>query len=144
LGEKRSIAKSKNSHLRNRSIRMGTAADLAKQVPLDRRPAWTELEVHARELRKQHLRTPKQVEAEGTPDWLVPHRMLKGNRRSNIIIVAEQLTAALGKLVALYEPSVFTEGAIRGIDSFDQWGVEFRNLRVRKSPAWTTIARLAA
>ncbi len=69
-------------------------------------------------------KTPEQVKAEGTPDWLVPHRVFDGNRPSNIIF-AEQLTPqALGRLVALYEHSVFTQGAIWGINSFDQWGVE--------------------
>jgi glucose-6-phosphate isomerase len=69
-------------------------------------------------------KTREQVKAEGTPDWLVPHRVFEGNRPSNTIL-AERLTpAALGKLVALYEHSVFTQGAIWGIDSFDQWGVE--------------------
>ena len=69
-------------------------------------------------------KTPEQVKAEGTPDWLIPHRVFQGNRPSNIIL-AEQLTPeALGKLVALYEHSVFTQGVVWGIDSFDQWGVE--------------------
>jgi len=69
-------------------------------------------------------KTPEQVRAEGTPDWLVPHRVFEGNRPSNTLL-AEQLTpAALGRLVALYEHSVFTQGAIWDIDSFDQWGVE--------------------
>ena len=69
-------------------------------------------------------KTPEQVKAEGTPDWLVPHRVFEGNRPSNTIL-AERLTPeALGKLVALYEHSVFTQGAIWQIDSFDQWGVE--------------------
>ena len=69
-------------------------------------------------------KTPEQVKAEGTPDWLVAHRVFQGNRPSNIIL-AEQLTPeALGKLVALYEHSVFTQGVVWGIDSFDQWGVE--------------------
>ncbi|MGA2357328.1 MAG: glucose-6-phosphate isomerase [Terriglobales bacterium] len=69
-------------------------------------------------------KTPKQVEDEGTPDWLVPHRVFEGNRPSNTIF-AERLTPeTLGKLVALYEHSVFTQGAIWDIDSFDQWGVE--------------------
>ena len=69
-------------------------------------------------------KTREQVQAEGTPDWLVPHRVFEGNRPSNTIL-AERLTPeALGKLVALYEHSVFTQGAIWGIDSFDQWGVE--------------------
>jgi glucose-6-phosphate isomerase len=69
-------------------------------------------------------KTPEQVKAEGTPDWLVPHRVFKGNRPSNTIL-AEQLTPeTLGKLVALYEHSVFTQGTIWNINSFDQWGVE--------------------
>ncbi len=69
-------------------------------------------------------KTPEQVKAEGTPDWLVPHRVFEGNRPSNTIL-AERLTPeTLGKLVALYEHSVFTQGAIWQIDSFDQWGVE--------------------
>jgi glucose-6-phosphate isomerase len=69
-------------------------------------------------------KTPEQVQAEGTPDWLVPHRVFEGNRPSNTIL-AELLTPEiLGKLVALYEHSVFTQGVLWNIDSFDQWGVE--------------------
>jgi glucose-6-phosphate isomerase len=69
-------------------------------------------------------KTAKQVEDEGTPEWLVPHRVFEGNRPSSTIL-AERLTPeTLGKLVALYEHSVFTQGAIWNIDSFDQWGVE--------------------
>jgi len=69
-------------------------------------------------------KTLEQVKAEGTPDWLAPHRVFEGNRPSNTIL-AERLTPeSLGKLVALYEHSVFAQGAIWGIDSFDQWGVE--------------------
>jgi glucose-6-phosphate isomerase len=69
-------------------------------------------------------KTPEEVQAEGTPEWLVPHRVFEGNRPSNTLL-AEQLTpATLGKLVALYEHAVFTQGAIWNIDSFDQWGVE--------------------
>jgi glucose-6-phosphate isomerase len=69
-------------------------------------------------------KTPEQVKAEGTPEWLVPHRVFEGNRPSNTIL-AERLTPeTLGKLVALYEHSVFTQGAIWNIDCFDQWGVE--------------------
>jgi glucose-6-phosphate isomerase len=69
-------------------------------------------------------KTPDQVKAEGTPDWLVPHRVFEGNRPSNTIL-AERLTPeSLGKLVALYEHSVFTQGTIWQINSFDQWGVE--------------------
>jgi glucose-6-phosphate isomerase len=69
-------------------------------------------------------KTSEQVIAEGTPEWLVPHRVFEGNRPSNTIL-AEQLTPeTLGKLVALYEHSVFTQGVIWHIDSFDQWGVE--------------------
>ncbi len=69
-------------------------------------------------------KTGEQVKAEGTPDWLVPHRVFEGNRPSNTIL-AERLTpATLGELVALYEHSVFTQAAIWRIDAFDQWGVE--------------------
>ena len=69
-------------------------------------------------------KTEAEVKAEGTPDWLVPHRTFEGNRPSNVIL-AEQLTPeTLGKLIALYEHSVFTQGVIWNIDSFDQWGVE--------------------
>src|SRR6202158_6001910 len=69
-------------------------------------------------------KTAEQVKAEGTPDWLVPHRGFASNRPSHTIL-AEQLTPeTLGKLVALYEHSVFTQGVIWNIDSFDQWGVE--------------------
>ncbi len=66
----------------------------------------------------------EQVKAEGTPEWLVPHRVFEGNHPSNVIL-AERLTPSiLGKLIALYEHSVFTQGIIWAIDSFDQWGVE--------------------
>jgi glucose-6-phosphate isomerase len=69
-------------------------------------------------------KTAEQVKAEGTADWLVPHRVFEGNRPSNMIL-AERLTPEiLGKLIALYEHSVFTQGVIWNIDSFDQWGVE--------------------
>jgi glucose-6-phosphate isomerase len=69
-------------------------------------------------------KTPEQVKAEGTEDWLVPHRVFEGNRPSNTIL-AECLTPEiLGTLIALYEHSVFTQGVIWNIDSFDQWGVE--------------------
>jgi glucose-6-phosphate isomerase len=69
-------------------------------------------------------KTREQVEAEGTPDWLVPHRVFEGNRPSNTIVLDRLTPADLGKLVALYEHSVFTQGTIWEIDSFDQWGVE--------------------
>src|SRR5246127_533489 len=69
-------------------------------------------------------KTPEQVKAEGTPDWLVPHRVFEGNRPSNTILTQELTPGTLGKLVALYEHSVFTQGAVWNIDSFDQWGVE--------------------
>jgi glucose-6-phosphate isomerase len=69
-------------------------------------------------------RSAEEVAAEGTPDWLVPHRSFAGNRPSNVLM-AERLTPALlGSLVALYEHCVFTQGVIWGINSFDQWGVE--------------------
>ena len=77
-------------------------------------------------------KTSEQVKAEGTPDWLVPHRVFEGNRPSNTLL-AERLTPeTLGKLVALYEHSVFTQGAVWNIDSFDQWGVELGKLLVQR------------
>ena len=69
-------------------------------------------------------KTAQQVKTEGTPDWLVPHRVFEGNRPSNVILADRLTPETLGKLVALYEHSVFTQGAIWNIDSFDQWGVE--------------------
>ena len=69
-------------------------------------------------------KTPEQVKAEGTPDWLNPHRVFEGNRPSNVIMADKLDPRTLGTLVALYEHSVFTQGAIWGINSFDQWGVE--------------------
>jgi glucose-6-phosphate isomerase len=69
-------------------------------------------------------KTADQVKAEGTPDWLVPHRLFEGNRPSNTILLDALTPATLGKLVALYEHIVFTQGTIWQIDSFDQWGVE--------------------
>jgi glucose-6-phosphate isomerase len=69
-------------------------------------------------------KTAEQVRAEGTPDWLVPHRVFEGNRPSNTILAQELTPAMLGKLIALYEHSVFTQGTIWQINSFDQWGVE--------------------
>jgi glucose-6-phosphate isomerase len=69
-------------------------------------------------------KTADQVKAEGTPDWLVPHRVFEGNRPSNTILAQRLTPEVLGKLIALYEHSVFTQGAIWNIDSFDQWGVE--------------------
>ena len=69
-------------------------------------------------------KTPEAVKAEGTPDWLVPHRVFKGNRPTNTLLLDELTPAALGKLVALYEHAVFVQGVIWNIDSFDQWGVE--------------------
>jgi glucose-6-phosphate isomerase len=69
-------------------------------------------------------KTAAEVSAEGSPEWLVPHRTFEGNRPSNTLLLEELTPAALGRLVALYEHSVFTQGAIWQIDSFDQWGVE--------------------
>jgi glucose-6-phosphate isomerase len=77
-------------------------------------------------------KSPEQVKAEGTPDWLVPHRVFTGNRPSNTIL-AERLTPeTLGSLVALYEHSVFTQGAVWNINSFDQWGVELGKVLAKR------------
>ena len=77
-------------------------------------------------------KTAEQVKAEGTPDWLVPHRVFEGNRPSNTIMVEVLTPRVLGQLVALYEHSVFTQGAIWNIDSFDQWGVELGKVLATK------------
>jgi glucose-6-phosphate isomerase len=69
-------------------------------------------------------KTEDEVKAEGTPDWLCPHRSFEGNRPTNTILVERLTPYSLGAIVALYEHSVFTQGAIWEIDSFDQWGVE--------------------
>ena len=69
-------------------------------------------------------KTADEVRREGSADWLVPHRVFEGNRPSTTILLEQLTPAALGKLVALYEHNVFTQGAIWQIDSFDQWGVE--------------------
>src|SRR5277367_5542290 len=69
-------------------------------------------------------KTSQEVQAEGSPAWLIPHRTFEGNRPSNTILLERLTPATLGKLVALYEHSVFTQGTIWHIDSFDQWGVE--------------------
>jgi glucose-6-phosphate isomerase len=80
-------------------------------------------------------KTPDEVRAEGTPEGIVPHRVMEGNRPSNTILADRLTPAALGSLVALYEHSVFTQGAIWRIDSFDQWGVELgKALAVRIIP----------
>jgi glucose-6-phosphate isomerase len=77
-------------------------------------------------------KTAEQVKAEGTPDWLVPHRVFEGNRPSNTILAEKLTPAMLGKLVALYEHSVFTQGSIWDIDSFDQWGVELGKILAQR------------
>ena len=80
-------------------------------------------------------KTPEQVKAEGTADWLVPHRTFEGNRPSSVILAEKMTPEILGQLVALYEHSVFVQGVIWQIDSFDQWGVELgKVLAVRIIP----------
>ena len=69
-------------------------------------------------------KTEEEVRKEGTPDWLIPHRVFEGNRPSNMIFAKSLTPDTLGKLVALYEHIVFTQGVIWNVDSFDQWGVE--------------------
>ena len=77
-------------------------------------------------------KTADEVRAEGSPDWLVPHRRFEGNRPSNTLLLDRLTPANLGKLVALYEHSVFTQGAVWHIDSFDQWGVELGKVLARR------------
>jgi glucose-6-phosphate isomerase len=84
-------------------------------------------------------KTPQEVQGDGTPAWLVPHKTFEGNRPSSTILVERLTPEALGKLVAFYEHSVFTQGAIWQIDSFDQWGVELgKALAVRIIPELET------
>ena len=77
-------------------------------------------------------KTPEQVREEGTPEPIVPHRVMEGNRPSNVILAERLDPRTLGSLVALYEHSVFTQGAVWGIDSFDQWGVELGKVLAKK------------
>jgi glucose-6-phosphate isomerase len=77
-------------------------------------------------------KTEDEVRAEGTPDWLVPHRICEGNHPTNTILAEHLTPETLGKLVALYEHSVFTQGAIWQIDSFDQWGVELGKVLAKR------------
>ena len=80
-------------------------------------------------------KTIAEVKAEGTPDWLVPHRTFEGNRPTNTLLVEQLTPKTLGLLVALYEHSVFTQGEIWNIDSFDQWGVELGKALAQKTAA---------
>ena len=77
-------------------------------------------------------KTPEQVAAEGTADWLVPHRVFEGNRPSNTLLLDELTPYALGSLVALYEHSVFVQGTVWSVNSFDQWGVELGKVLAKK------------
>ncbi len=77
-------------------------------------------------------KTPDDVRAEGTPEWLVPHRVFEGNRPTNTILARRLDPRTLGSLVALYEHSVFTQGTVWGIDSFDQWGVELGKVLAKR------------
>jgi len=77
-------------------------------------------------------KTADDVKAQGTADWLVPHRTFEGNRPSNMILAEELTPEMLGKLIALYEHNVFTQGAVWQIDSFDQWGVELGKVLAMK------------
>jgi glucose-6-phosphate isomerase len=91
-------------------------------------------------------KTATEVEAEGTPGWLVPHRVFDGNRPTNTIILERLTPETLGKLVALYEHSVFTQGVVWGINSFDQWGVELGKALAKRIAAELTsdsVAELA-
>jgi glucose-6-phosphate isomerase len=80
-------------------------------------------------------KTAEEVAAEGTPDWLVPHRVFEGNRPSNTLLLERLTPYALGTLVALYEHSVFVQGTVWGVNSFDQWGVELGKVLAKKVAA---------
>jgi glucose-6-phosphate isomerase len=100
--------------------------------PLDNHHAMLMANVFAQTEALAFGRTADQVKAEGTPDWLVPHRLFEGNRPSNTLLLDRLTPEALGTLVALYEHSVFTQGAIWHIDSFDQWGVELGKVLAKR------------
>jgi glucose-6-phosphate isomerase len=85
-------------------------------------------------------KTSEQVQAEGTPDWLVPHRVFEGNRPSNTLLLDRLTPHALGSLIALYEHSVFVQGTIWSINSFDQWGVELGKVLAKKVAEELTAA----
>ena len=89
-------------------------------------------------------KTADEVRAEGVPEALVPHRVFEGNRPSNTLLARQLTPHALGALVALYEHSVFTQGVIWGIDSFDQWGVELGKVLAEKTAAELAGAEVAA
>jgi glucose-6-phosphate isomerase len=77
-------------------------------------------------------KTAAEVEAEGSPEWLVPHRVFEGNRPSNTLLLDRLDPRSLGALVALYEHSVFVQGTVWGVNSFDQWGVELGKVLATK------------
>jgi glucose-6-phosphate isomerase len=77
-------------------------------------------------------KTAEQVKAEGTPEWLVPHRVFAGNRPSNTLLLDRLTPRALGTLIALYEHSVFVQGTVWSVNSFDQWGVELGKVLAKK------------
>ena len=81
------------------------------------------------------------VKAEGSADWLVPHRTFEGNRPSNTLLLDRLTPRALGRLVALYEHIVFTQGVIWHIDSFDQWGVELGKVLAKRILTQLTTER---
>src|SRR6201989_3038998 len=77
-------------------------------------------------------KTAQQVKAEGTADWLVPHRVFEGNRPSHTLLLGELTPRALCALVALYEHSVFVQGTVWSVNSFDQWGVELGKVLAKR------------
>ena len=87
-------------------------------------------------------KTSEEVIEEGSPAWLAPHRTFEGNRPSNTLLLERLTPASLGKLVALYEHIVFTQGAIWGIDSFDQWGVELGKVLAKRIAPELTGAKV--
>ena len=87
-------------------------------------------------------KTLQEVLAEGTPEWLAAHQTFDGNHPSSTLLMEKLTPTALGKLIALYEHSVFTQGVIWGIDSFDQWGVELgKQLAVQIMPELDAVAQ---
>ena len=115
------------AHVRNRTLDLATGDFIAFVEPLNPLGSTHDMllaNVLAQGEALAFGKTPTEVRAEGSPEWLVPHRVFEGNRPSNTLLLQRLTPAALGKLIALYEHNVFTQAAIWDINAFDQWGVE--------------------
>jgi glucose-6-phosphate isomerase len=114
--------------------------DVSAEASIAASAEWAALAAH-HEQALAFGRTAAEIEAEGTPPELVAHKVMPGNRPSSTILAPKLTPSVLGQLVALYEHTVFTEGVIWGVDSFDQWGVELgKAMAQRLAPALIGVA----